>query len=272
MLFYGFMETAEKLSFSTGILPFVIVVFIIALGVILLTQQFRKNLYRQKLKEEELKSEYQQEILRASILAQEEERKRIAQDLHDELGATLSIVRMHLLQIEQQNHEAGQSGPALQNARNLTETALSSMRRISHQLMPPQLENFGLLKTLNAVAEQLNKAGNLHVQIVCLNEPANLSWPVKLALYRVCMELINNTIKHAKASKVLIELEGNADYVSCRYTDDGVGLGSQKPDEGLGHKSINGRVVSLGGSVFIGTAVGGGFLCYVKIPTGLAEN
>lgn len=68
----------------------------------MLTQQFRKNLYKQKLEHEELKNKHQMDFLRSSIQVREEERKRITRDMHDELGATLSITRMHLLQMERQ--------------------------------------------------------------------------------------------------------------------------------------------------------------------------
>ncbi|MBI3237959.1 MAG: sensor histidine kinase [Flavobacteriia bacterium] len=247
-------------------MPFAGIVFIIAVGVVLLTQQFRKNLYRQQLKQEELKSQYQLEILRSSILVQEEERKRIAQDIHDELGATLSIARMHLMQLEQKSDASEPFLPAILNVRNLTETALASMRRISHELMPPQLEQFGLVKTLEVVAEQLNKAGELHVDILTLSELPEISWPVKLTLYRMSMELINNTIKHAKASRVSVELFADKASIICKYTDNGVGLNPDNKAEGLGHKSIKGRVNSLGGTVFISNTEGGGFLCLAKLP------
>ncbi len=88
------MGADNQVTFINTLLPFAGILFLIALGVVFLTQQFRKNLYRQQLEQEELKKKHQVELLRSNIQAQEEERKRIAQDMHDELGAALSITRM----------------------------------------------------------------------------------------------------------------------------------------------------------------------------------
>ena len=94
------METEHHITFIETLFPFVGMVFLIAAGVVFLTQQFRKNLYREQIKQEALKNQHRLELLRSGILIQEQERKRIAQDMHDDLGAVLSISRMHLLQAE----------------------------------------------------------------------------------------------------------------------------------------------------------------------------
>ncbi|MBS1637773.1 MAG: sensor histidine kinase [Bacteroidetes bacterium] len=261
------MEEAKNLNFISALLPAVTVVFIIAVGVVLLTQQFRKNLYRQRLEKEELKNQHQTELLRSSIEVQEEERKRIARDMHDELGATLSITRMHLLQAERQ---LGDKDPKLlaelQNIRSLTETSLNNMRQISHQLMPPQLEAFGLLKTLETLTEQLSKASDIRFELNIPQSSSELSWPVKLGLYRIFMELINNTIKHSGAQKISIELSYQANTVIARYSDDGRGLVEGTDQDGLGHKSMEGRASSLGGSMTWGNNPLGGYHAIIQIP------
>lgn len=94
------MEESEKLNFLSALLPVSLILFIIVLGVLRLNQQFNKKLYQQKLEGEKLKLLHQKELLRASIRAQEEERKIIARNLHDELGAMISIMRMQLMQLE----------------------------------------------------------------------------------------------------------------------------------------------------------------------------
>ena len=152
MLLCGLMEATEQLTFLKILLPFAGIAFIIAIGVILINQQFRKKLHDEMLKQEQLKSQHQLNMLRSSIQVQEAERKRIAQDLHDELGATLSIARMQLVQLEDQNKQDKNLETALQRVRMATEASLASMRRISHQLMPPQLERFGLVTTMETVA------------------------------------------------------------------------------------------------------------------------
>lgn len=260
------MEQTPALDFINTLLPLVSTIFIIAVGVVMLNQHFRKNLYRQKLVQEELKNIHQQELLRSSIEVLEAERKRIAQDIHDELGAVLSISRMHVVQLEQLHKADGTLLPALQNVRNLTETAIAAMRRISHELMPLQLETFGLIKTLEAVATQANQTGEINIEIIVAPDFEVLTWPVKLGLYRINMELINNTLKHAQAKTIQIELSSSNHIITCHYSDDGKGIINNGTTDGLGHKSMEGRVNSLGGKFTIGNKETGGFYAHIEIP------
>lgn len=266
------METSGQVTFINTLLPFAGIVFIITIGVFLLTQQFRKNLYRQQLAQEELKNKHQLELLRSSFQAEEEERKRIAQDLHDELGATLSITRMHLLQAERlHGKEETMLLSDLQNIRSLTESSLESMRRISHQLMPPQLQKFGLIKTLETIAEQLNNAGTIVLEINVSAELPVLDEWVQVSIYRVFMELINNTLKHAEASKIVLEINCMRNVLVGHYQDNGKGIDSSKFDhasntEGLGLKSMEGRINSIGGTFEIRNSINGGFSAQLTIP------
>ncbi len=267
------METVKDPGLTAVLIPLLIIVFIIAVGVVLLYQHFQKNLVIHKLREEAMKRDHQGELLRANILAQEDERKRIAQDIHDELGATLSIMRMNMMMLERQPSSADpalQTG--LQNVRSLTENALSSMRSISHRLMPPQLESFGLLKTLEAAVGQINAAGNLYIHINAAAGPASMPWAVSLGLYRVIMELVNNTIRHSGASHAQLDISQQNNCIVCSYTDNGKGINDREEGNGLGLKSIEGRVSALNGSFELGTARDGGFYAIVSVPLQPAGN
>lgn len=265
------METIKNLNFFNALLPLALIVFIIAIGVVLLNQHFQKNLYLQKIEKETLKSLQQNELLRSSIHVQEEERKRIAHDIHDELGAVLSIMRMHLVMLENQNADnAGNFEnmlPGLKNARQLSDTALASIRNISHQLMPPQLEQFGLIKTLETVVKQMNDAGAINIRLTALLGVTKLPWPIGLGLYRITLELINNTIKHAGAKNIVIVFGCDSKYITCIYSDDGKGLSTPDQINGLGLKSIEGRASSLGGIAKFGnSSTRCGFHAIIKIP------
>lgn len=261
------METIKDLNFLNTLLPLAVIIFIIGTGVVFLNLHFQKNLSSQKLKQEALKRLHASDLLKSNIQAQEEERKRIAQDLHDELGAVIAILSMHLMMLEQQsNREASTLLPSLQNARQLSETALSSLRSISHQLMPPQLASFGLIKTLESVITQTSQTGALQIQLAAPSSDILLSWIVSLTLYRVIMELISNTIKHAGASQASIELFCTNKEVTCQYSDNGKGLSGNNNGKGLGFKSIEGRVSALEGTCTWGNNATGGFYAFIKIP------
>lgn len=261
------METTEELNFFATFLPLVGILFIIAMGVVLLMQQFRKNLYRQKLAQEELITIHQQELLRSSIQVQEDERKRIATDIHDELGATLSIARMHLMTLETQSEKnSPENTMALQNIRSLIETSMTSVRRISHELMPQNLQMFGLPETLQSIVKMVNSTNNIHIVINCGEEINDLSWPLKLGLYRISLELINNTIKHAKAKEICLNIYCEGDDLAFLYTDDGIGLSENFEKFGLGHKSTEARAMSIGGKLEVGNNQTGGFYAQMTIP------
>ncbi|MDQ3111636.1 MAG: sensor histidine kinase [Bacteroidota bacterium] len=260
------MEESQKLDFLSTLLPLSGIIFIIVLGVLFLNQQFNKNLYRQRLERERLKTKHQQDLLRSSIQVQEEERKRIARDLHDELGAALSMSRMHIVQLEEKNKYGTELLAPLQNIRAMTEAALASMRRISHELMPPQLETFGLLKTLETTAVQINKLPDLQMEISVSQNYIRMPSQVELGIYRVCMELINNTIKHAKASSILITMQQQNGLFKMEYRDNGIGFRDSSAGEGLGHRSIEARIDSLGGKFSMGNATQGGIFVIAEIP------
>lgn len=268
------MEQENHITFMETLLPFAGIIFLIAIGVILLTQQFRKNLYREQAEQEVLKNKHQLELMRSGMMVQEAERKRIAQDMHDELGAMLSINRMHLLQAERKH--AGTNAELLadlQNIRSLTENSLESMRRISHQLMPPQLEQFGFVKTIGDVCHQLTEAGKLNV--ICLADDT-ISEHItdellQLTLYRICMELINNSIKHANATEVKLQLKMENNNLSLQYSDNGIGMKTTGKKEGSGLKNLTERIRFLQGTLVITTAPNQGFSIKVSVPVKLEE-
>jgi signal transduction histidine kinase len=261
------MEATEKLDFLSTLIPLAGIIFIIALGVLFLTQQFRKNIYRQKLAREQLIKIHREELLKSSILVQEEERKRIASDLHDELGAVLSIARMQLLALEDKNKKtSGEYVGALEDVRYLIETSVSSTRRISHQLMPQNLEMFGLLNALKGIVQMANNANGINIEIVCDDELDQLTWELNLGLYRICLELINNTIKHAKAKRITISVQCRNNQLILTYEDDGVGLPKNFERTGLGHKTIEARTLSMNGILEIQNSERGGFYAQIIIP------
>lgn len=211
----------------------------------------------------ELQYQHQRQLLKQSIDVQEEERKRIAQDLHDELGAVLSIARMHLVHLEGiQTEKENRQG--LQQARTLTENALLTMRRISHELMPLQLQKYGLIKTLEALAKQINDANKISVELLTPEDEARWSKPAERGLYRMIMEMINNTIKHAQADRIQITIHQSLDHLVVTYADNGTGL-PENHSKGLGLQNIDARINALGGTFEI-LPVAKGFSARIIIP------
>ncbi|MCJ8291676.1 MAG: hypothetical protein HRT58_04875 [Crocinitomicaceae bacterium] len=256
------MEDPEKINFISTLIPFAIIVFIIAIGVVLLSQHFRKNVFKQLLEKESLKIKHQEKLLQTSVNVQEEERKRIAMDLHDELGAALSIGRMQLVQLEQSEEFNAEK---IIEIRQLIESTLASTRRISHELMPLNLDKLGLEKALKFLCVRIEESGGTKVKIVIPEFTIKLPRLLELALYRIYSELINNTIKYADASNLEISIIQEKDVLFCSYLDDGNGLNENSKTCGLGFKSIESRVNMLKGTWKYGNRENRGFYAHVEL-------
>jgi len=229
-------------------------------------EEKNKELEKAKsLLELEVKFIQQKQLLISTVQIQEEERKRISRDLHDELGAVLSIARMHIVQLRDSGKTESETNTNLQEAFNLTETALATMRRISHELMPPLLDQFGLIKTIQSIVKQINDAQSIKATFNCADDSARWPMLIELGLYRVCMELINNTLKHAKASHINIQLINTSEVITLIYSDNGVGL-SGASEKGKGFTNIETRVIIMGGVFEIAQNMSKGFSANIKIP------
>lgn len=256
----------DNMNLLFSLLPLAATFFLIAIGVILLYTHFRRNIFRQVLIQREMESKHQQELMRTIVEVQETERKRIARDLHDDLGALLSLTRMQLLHLENQQAK-GVPLPDLPKVRHNTELALASLRRLTHELMPPQLEYLGLAKTLEGICDHLNLANDLKIELHASEELPRWETPIELALFRVSMELINNTIKHSGGQRASLAIAQEADRVSLTYSDNGKGIDPTLPVDGLGLKNMEARIHALGGVALIGNGASGGFEARFTIPT-----
>jgi signal transduction histidine kinase len=240
------MESASELNFLTALLPLVAIVFIITVGVVMLNQHFRKNLYRQMLEKEELEKKYHYDLLCSSIEVQEVERKRIAHDLHDEIGALLTTSRIYFNQLS-----TGRAEERLEEVSGkmnfLFDEMMANIRRISHDLRPVVLENLGLVQAVDSLAEKLVESGmgfyfTHHI-------PFHMTPKAELVLYRIIQELIGNTLKHARAKNILIEMKEHEGRFYLNYSDDGIGFSPTKVKYGLGIKSIESRLKLVDGNL-----------------------
>lgn len=256
----------SKADFFTILLPLAGALFLIALGVIVLYQQFRKNLYQQMLEQEELKNKHQLDLLNSTIEAQERERKRIAQDMHDELGAILALIRMQVVQEANLNAANKDLFEKLDRIRINTEAALVSMRKLSHELMPAHLQIFGLVKTLQTLVNQVNDTKQITIHFNAVDDIKNLPMSTTLAIYRICMEMIHNTLKHGQAKNIFLEIQIAAGCLMVSYADDGIGLPENRNFSGLGFKNIQARVNSINGALTIENRKSGGFSAEIVVP------
>jgi signal transduction histidine kinase len=218
-------------------------------GIILIQQIF---IYLRKVEKARLETE--KKVLNAIIKTEETERRRFAKDLHDGLGPLLSTVKMAISTLAQLENNP-KSKDIIQNTDVVITEAIKNVKEISNILSPHILDNFGLVSAINSFISKINLAKNIDISFKTNMSNERYDYNTEVVLYRVACELINNTLKHAKAQKIDMELARNEDLLSMMYTDDGVGfdvnevLSEQNP--GMGYANIMSRIKSIKGIINI---------------------
>ncbi|QNL49021.1 PAS domain-containing protein [Olivibacter sp. SDN3] len=215
-----------------------------------------------KLKQKELKKRQQQEIFMTTLRTQEEERKRIAENLHNGLGQLLYSVKLSLEQIDIQ--ENGQQ-KILQQAQHLLAAAIRESRRISHELMPSILEDFGLQVAIQDVCDQFNKSLAFKCDFIGL--PYKMDKYIEIAIYRIVQELVINIIKHAKATEASVKIMLEQNAINIMVKDNGMGFDPNvKEKRGIGLNTIQDKVKLLNGSFDVISERSRGTTINIKFP------
>jgi signal transduction histidine kinase len=165
------------------------------------------------------------ELLHRTVQAQEQERQRIARDLHDETGQTLTALGMGLNGIAQTIPNNPQR--AIQQARHLqtmTANGLTDLQRLVSGLHPPQLDELGLLPALRWYAQEVNRYYQLPVTVSGSIPEEELSTEARLTVFRIVQEAVTNTIRHAQADKIMIDLDSTSSEICIRVEDNGEGF------------------------------------------------
>jgi signal transduction histidine kinase len=205
--------------------------------------------------------------LKALMQAQDNERKRIASDLHDSLGSLLSSVRLRFNGLQ---HEFFQRVPEkaqrFDDSLKLLDEAIEELRQISHNMVPVSLSRFGLVSALQTFVAQVNSSGLLDVHLQILGLEARLPEEMEVRIYRICQELVQNVIKHAKATTVRIQLILHNDSLNMMVEDNGVGLAKENMSRGFGFSTIQSNVDLFKGTLGIESQPGKGCLVLIDIP------
>jgi len=223
---------------------------------------FYRNRKNRKLTSSRIENLEKQQKLMAldyMVQGQEEERKRIAQDLHDGLGGLLSTARLQLKKVHNEIEKLGELN-VLSSAELMIDNACTEVRRIAHDMMPGALMDLGLVEAIEDLAAKVMKEHAIEVIIVDQLEEIVLNDNYKVQMYRIFQELINNTVKHAGAERIDIEFTRKGDLLKMQYRDNGKGFDKTVASikAGLGLKNIESRVKYLNGSFELDTERGGG--------------
>lgn len=224
-----------------GVLVETIIIF---LGII-----YRYNLYKKdKMLLLAKINLQQQETAQQIVSAQEEERKRLAQDLHDDLGATLSTLLLHTSNLPEDGKWDQRAAAEHQSTSvAISKKALADLRLISHNLLPKDFSHLGIFRILQNKIEELNHLGAIDFRLVTSGSEEKIQPIVSITIYRIINELISNVIKHSLASYCNVELILDQENLVLIIEDNGTGINLNEANNGIGLKNIKSRVEFLGG-------------------------
>jgi signal transduction histidine kinase len=226
------MEDTEKKWFYFILVAGVFLIFSLGVAITWLLFSFQRKLLKGEIR-------LQKELMLASVQSQEKESERIAQKLHDEVNALLAAAKMQIAFLPQILADKQASEKAITETKNLLEISLNQIRTISHTLSPAFLMDLGLEKSLQNFLDNLPLKTHFVYQV-----QQNLSQEKTLALYRMVLELCQNTIKYAQASNLYIEIIEQGNMLHLLYKDDGIGIEKSQMEKkkGLGLRNIETRV------------------------------
>jgi signal transduction histidine kinase len=240
----------------------VIISFLFTAGVFLIGEIF----YALKRAEIE-RNRSEKRVLNAIIQTEEKERKRFAKDLHDGLGPLLSTVKMSISAIL--NNKINNQQEILENTNVVINEAISSIKEISNNLSPHVLTNFGLVSAIKNFSHKINETKSVNITLSSNMENERFDHNVETILYRASCELITNTLKHAKAKNIQLNISKHINTLTIQFHDDGQGFNPDKTltnvNSGMGFSNITSRIKSINGVFILNSSPGEGTNALIKV-------
>ncbi|HMH20685.1 MAG TPA: ATP-binding protein [Puia sp.] len=227
----------------------------LTIGLIVFIIFHQRKVIRYQLRLQRLEHDQQKMLLNASIRLQEEERQRIAADLHDDAGPLLATARLYLNE-NLVNLDKTTQLQSIYNAKQIIDDTIQLIRNISHSLMPPTLKNFGLESAVNDLFQKISGSGSMNASSRFHDYRERLQAENELIIFRVIQELVNNILKHSNASFIHLTQNTSGDRFFIRLHHDGRGITQadfeklNKSNVGLGLKNIQSRLKVLHGKIF----------------------
>lgn len=233
---------------------------------------YRNYRHRQKLQQQriaELETEKQLTATEAILKGEEQERSRLAKDLHDGLGGMLSGIKYSLNNMKENMIMAPGDVQAFEHSIHMLDSSISEMRRVAHNLMPESLLKFGLDEALNDFCKEISNNGMLKVVYQSFGlKDKSIDRSLSVTTYRIVQELLNNIIKHANATQAIVQVSVSETQLAITVEDDGKGMDKDtlKTAQGIGWKNIRSRVNYHKGVINMQSELGKGASVFIEFP------
>lgn len=238
---------------------------------IILTLLYRTYRQKQKLQAQrifELEAQQQLMAAEAVLKGEEQERTRLAKDLHDGLGGMLSGIKYSFQTMKGNLIMTPDNQQAFERSMDMLDSSIKEMRRVAHNMMPEVLVRFGLDTALRDFCDEVNRSGALKVAYQSIGmEQVKVEQTTAIAIYRIAQELLNNTMKHAAASSAILQLSKTASGIDLTVEDDGKGFDTRilTGSKGIGWSNIQSRVDYLKGRLDVQSVPGKGTSVHIEI-------
>lgn len=206
------------------------------------------------------------EVSRHLLKGEEEERRRISRELHDETGQALMVLRFQLEMLAS-NVKNQEQKDMVQESLDVLDRTIEGLRRIIARLSPRVLEEFGLLAAIRRHAQLLASQTRMKARVDLPGEIAAMDHDIEVALYRSAQEALHNIAKHSRARNFVVRLSAAGSEIHLEIEDDGTGVLTRAPDDGgYGLTGMRERAVALGGSMTIESRRGRGTQIRIVLP------
>jgi len=244
---------------------------LIIIGFILLQIRNQRRLLQKQKELSAAELAHQKKLLEAEITSQEAERQRIGKDLHDEVGSVLSSLRFMIENLAEHEQSPAMLSRFNLHSKQIIDRVITNVRQLSHNLSPRISGEFGFFDAIDDLASAVNSSGavSMHLNYTESASPPLINPGTSMALYRVLAELINNTIRHAAAKNIFLDITTRPDQISLRYRDDGKGFvfhSNSAAGNGMGMRNIESRLTIVQAQWQLKTAPGEGFNINISIP------
>lgn len=226
----------------------IVMMLLLALAFVLFFYFSQQKFQVQQLAAQQVQLAHQQQLLTSSIRVQEEERQRVARELHDDIGSKLNVINLGLHRLRKYAKETPAIGETLQDIFGVVGTTIDTTRRIAHDLLPPTLEKFGLATALEELCEQHQQEA-IKLTFELPSHPlTTIDRDTALNFFRVAQELLSNGLKYANASQINLVLTQLPQLLKLTYRDNGQGFDTTEKTnkKGLGLQNIESRLQIIG--------------------------
>ncbi|WP_207224197.1 tetratricopeptide repeat-containing sensor histidine kinase [Aquimarina brevivitae] len=230
-----------------------------------LQTQHKLNAQQEEINTQRIKSiikDQELEIIKASVEGQDMERKRIAQELHDSIGGNLAAIKLQLSHFVKEEQ-------SLQDINLQIDDTYQQVRNISHTLIPKKFRNNDFCDIIEEYLIKIGNASNLETNFQAYPRKAinQLTEQIQIEVFKIVQELLTNTIKHAQAKTVDVQLNYRDEQLNLIFEDDGIGFDPETINQGLGLLSIKNRLSSIHGTLQMDSSKGRGSLINIDINT-----